>query len=227
MFGPLARCSAAVLVLSACATSEIRSNPVARIAWPPEVGYQDGEAECPRALPADLLSIDGLRPGRGLDDDLADGVRIFGPSPLLHAGDAGASRSWRCWSAANGDGTVVVESTGLGIWWELRVLGPEIAFEGRDQCPRSKKVGRWLATGNGIRLGLARARVESLVGAATKASRGWFERMCFSKQKMTPAESASMKAPAGNDFWGIASWFRGVFAGGRLAGFSIGWSESW
>lgn len=105
---------------------------------------------------------------------------------------------------------------------ELRVLGPAVSFEGREQCPRSGLVNRTLVTPGGIGLGTTRADAEGRVGRPTISGRGWFERHCSSRQPMSAEERARLKAPASDAFWDVGTWFMGVEADGRLVAFGVG-----
>jgi hypothetical protein len=193
------------------------------LAWPSAVQYPyETGPKCARPLSEETLTVSGLRVR---EDAIEKAERIIGRSPIHEEGDAGDFVAWRCWEAANGDGTVLyVARHEIGA--EIRVLGAEMAFAGRGACPKSKLVHRRMATGNGLRLGLDRARVEKVAGRASWVGREGFERACWSRRPMTKAEKAATNASGGDAFWDIYSAFRGVESSGELVALGVTWSAT-
>src|SRR5512144_729248 len=74
------------------------------IAWPPYVNYGQDGLTC-TSVPRDRArTILGIR----IDEQAVEvAERVLGPSPLHQEGDASEYVAWRCWLAANGDGTLL------------------------------------------------------------------------------------------------------------------------
>jgi len=182
--------------------------------WP---AYVDGTS-CKDVLPDGARTILGIK----LDMNTLDAFeRVLGASPLSKEGDAGEYFEWRCWAAANGDGTVLVVGRGE-VDAQVRVLGRGMRFAGRGACPKSKLVSRSLATSNGVRIGLTRAEIERKVGPATAAGTGWHDRTCLGKKPMTEAERSAMGAGTAEG-WDVSSRVTVVEADGRAEGFRLVW----
>jgi hypothetical protein len=190
--------------------------------WPRFAERLEDRAKRAKPLSEDSLTVLGIRINQE-SVDVAENV--LGPSQLRSQGDAAESLHWRCWEAANGDGTVLVIGRGEldGV---VRVFGPEMAFPERGTCPASDKVSKTLATASGIRLGLSRDEIEKRVGPATKAAKGWYQHFAMSTRPMTEEEKSAWKATPPYDIFAVFSGIRVVENGGRAVGFQIAWSES-
>lgn len=147
--------------------------------WP-VVQFDASGTECQEVLPAAARTLLGIPLDR---NHLGAFERVLGASPLRKQGDAGEYFEWRCWKAANGDGTVLVVGQGE-VDAQVRVLGRGMAFAGRGECTSSKRVDRSLALGNGLRLGLTHGDLERKVGPATAAGAGWYDRTCLGNRPM-------------------------------------------
>lgn len=189
------------------------SIPDGGLSWPRESEYRPEQAECPEPLSDGSHTIFELA------------IRVLGPSPLHEQGDAATNLAWRCWEAANGDGTVLLLGRGE-IHEELRIFGSEMAFPERGNCPRSKLVSRELATANGLRLGLREAEVEKQLGQSVEAGPGWHESRCWTQRAMAEGERARWHAPLEANLNVLAST-RVVEQGGKAVGIGIVWAESY
>jgi len=134
------------------------------------------------------------------------------------------SLDWRCWTAANGDGTTLFLGRGE-VHEELRLFDGEVSFPERNGCPRSKLVRRGLATEDGLRLGLSRAAVEELVGGSSGAGSGWYERLCFTKRAMTEKEKVRLHAVKASANVGVTSRLVVLEDGDKAIGLRVSWSE--
>lgn len=185
--------------------------------WP-VVQFDAGGTKCSEVLP------DGARTLLGINLDMKNldaFERVLGNSPLHQEGDASEYFEWRCWEAANGDGTVLVVGCGE-VDVQVRVLGRGMKFALRGGCPKSKLVNRSLAMRNRVRIGLTRTDIERKVGLATAAGAGWYDRTCLSKWPMTKSERSAMRAgPA--DAWDVVSRVTVVEVDGRAEGFRVVW----
>jgi hypothetical protein len=183
--------------------------------WPREVD-EPREVICQQPLPEGTRTLLGIK----LDLDTLEQFQArLGSSPLHNEGDASTSFHWRCWEAANGDGTVLVVGRGeLDV--EVRVLGRRMRFAARGTCPKSKLVSRSLATDNGVRLGSSAADIEKKVGRSTTTGTGWLDRTCFSKRPMTDKERAAAKADPGAA-WDVVSRLTVVLANDRVEEFRV------
>lgn len=189
--------------------------------WP-RVQLDGREPRCTEALPEGTQTLLGIRLEQGSLDAFE---RVLGASALHKEGDAGDYFEWRCWEAANADGTVLVVGRGE-VDAQLRVLGRGMKFAARGSCPKSRKVSRALATANGVRLGLTRADIEQKTGRATATGVGWFDRACLSKKAMTEDERVAQRAgPEGA--WDVSSQLTVVEAQGRVEGFRVIWAVSY
>lgn len=189
--------------------------------WP-KVHYESGETECAHALPDGTRTLLGVR----LEEaTLPSFERVLGRSLSWKQGDAGEYFEWRCWEAENGDGTVLVVGRGE-VHAEFQVLGRDKAFPQRGTCPKSKLVGRSLATANGIQLGMTRAKVEQKTGPASKMGKNWFERSCLSKQPMKEEERARVGASAAASF-DVSSTISLVEKDGRIEAFRVMWAVTY
>lgn len=96
--------------------------------------------------------------------EVADLVRILGPSPEVQARDP--EESFRCYAAAGSDKTVLE----IGDWFdtlvEFRLLSGTAATIRR--CARTSRVSLSLSTGSGLKLGIDRNEVLALLGRPTK-----------------------------------------------------------
>ena len=162
----------------------------AGMSWPPEARYAADEGKCPTPLSDATRTVLRLRLDAGLVDRAEE---VLGASPVHEEGDAGSYRKWRCWEAANGDGTVLYIAKGevQGI---LRIVGPDMAFADRGTCPKSTKIDRHLATANGIGLGTSRAAFQKRIGRISQEGEGWYERACFTQKRLTDQQIHSMNA---------------------------------
>jgi hypothetical protein len=185
--------------------------------WP-VVQFDAGGTGCSAVLPDGVRTVFGIR----LEMKSLDAFeRVLGTSPLQKEGDAGEYFQWRCWEAANGDGTVLVVGRGE-VDAQVQVLGRGMSFAGRGICPKSKLVSRSLATMNGVRMGLARADIERKIGRATAAGTGWYDRTCLGKRRMTKTER-SARGAGPTDTRDVSSRVTVVEAGGRAEGFRVIW----
>jgi hypothetical protein len=187
--------------------------------WPPYQDYGPGQERCADLLTDESRTIQGLL----VDASTVDAAQgVFGPASLREEGDASEHTEWRCWRAANGDGTVVYVDRGE-VGGGLRVLGREMAFPERSKCAKSSNVHRGIATKSGLHLGLTRAQVEDLVGPSTKSAKDWYERSCCGKKLQSKGNGG---AGAGDESAAACSLFRGVETRGKLVGFAITWTEA-
>jgi hypothetical protein len=189
--------------------------------WPVVQFDADGTG-CKEVLPDSARTLLGIK----LEMTTLDAFeRVLGVSPLQKEGDAGEYFEWRCWEAANGDGTVLVVGRGE-VDAQVRVLGRGMSFAGRGACPKSKLVSRSLTMKSGVRIGLTRADIERKVGPPTAAGAGWYDRTCLGKKPMTNAErSATGVGPAGA--WDVSSRVTVVETDGRAEGFRVVWTVTY
>lgn len=146
---------------------------------------------------------------------------LLGSSPEHVEGDASTSLHWRCWEAANGDGTVLMVGTGE-VHAEAQVLGREMEFAARGSCARSTRITRALATASGLRLGATRARAERTLGRelAFTADERWLDVACLGRERMIAAEARRQGAPAGAAF-DVFSRVTVAHARGRVVGIRV------
>lgn len=102
------------------------------------------------------------------EDVLQRAARILGRSPIESRGDASTGNDEACYKAASDhDNTRLVFGRGeLDSWFTLSSGGS--AGEGTHTCKRSEKVTRDIASDSGLRLGLSKRQVLSILGLATE-----------------------------------------------------------
>ncbi|MBI5068931.1 MAG: leucine-rich repeat domain-containing protein [Deltaproteobacteria bacterium] len=190
--------------------------------WCEPMRHDEAEVRCEKPIGDASRRVLGLRVEHTL---VETAERSLGPSPLHRQGDAGESLRWRCWEAANGDGTVLVIGAGE-VHGLLRIVGPDMPFGLRGSCPKSTRVHRRVATASGVRLGLARSEVEAKVGPASRSGTNWYERVCMTPTRMTDEEVVRFRAQ-GHPYFTSGHAIRVVERNGRAAGIEITWSETY
>lgn len=102
------------------------------------------------------------------EDVLLSAEKTLGKSPIESSGDASTGNDEACYKAASDrDNTRLVFGRGeLDSWFTLSSGGP--AGEGIQICKRSEKVTRDIASESGLRLGLSKRQVLSILGLATE-----------------------------------------------------------
>lgn len=127
--------------------------------------------------------------------ELDQAEKALGPSPHRTQGEGGEWRAWRCWEAANGDGTVLqVGRTDVDAY--IRVYGREVSFVERKQCAKSDLVNRNIATAAGLRLGLASAAAAKLLPGPSTAASGAMLAGCVATRPAASADSLPLDVSA-------------------------------
>jgi hypothetical protein len=183
------------------------------VAWPDGVDRPE-TSQCAIDALEKSRSVIGLRVQKA---ELDRAEKTLGPSPRRTQGDGGEWRAWRCWEAANGDGTVLqVGRTDVNAF--IRVYGREMSFAERGRCAKSKLVHRDMATVAGLRLDLASKVVKEVLPAAPTVTANAAVVDCYAKR---PAASGS--APVTD----IVTLFTVVLVAGKVAAFEIMWTETY
>ena len=115
-------------------------------------------------ISAKNFEIAGITLGLSTDHDVE---QILGAAPAVDTPDHEGAR--RCYLSASGDGTVLEIESWVGTVIQFRLGSRPNATEVR--CARSSLVSRKIATGKGLKLGLLRKQVISILGTP-KAVRG-------------------------------------------------------
>jgi hypothetical protein len=195
---------------------------VGGIPWPAS-DYSSAKSVCSEPPPDTARTILGIRVQKTA---VRFAERILGPSPLRSQGQGGEHVTWRCWEAANGDGTVLYVSRGE-VEGQLRVLGAEMLFPGRGSCPKSQLVHRGIATDGGLRLGLSQIEAQARLGAPTIVNKDSAEWVCEARRQLTPQEAAARRLPPGVDLMDIVSIAKLVLSDSKVVGFEIQWQETY
>jgi hypothetical protein len=161
--------------------------------------------QSPRSVPSEAvaahLSVLGFTLGKSTLDDV---TQKLGPSPVRRCLPGDSESKEVCYvSSGYGPETVVVFEAGFsGGWSELdgyKIISGPIRPSCDQQCPAIAVGRRDIRSGGGLRLGLTRREVLTLLGTPIRSTRDRLEFQWLSCQPMTreetEREAASFKSP--------------------------------
>jgi len=161
------------------------------VAWPEGLA-RPKESQCAIDALEKSRSVIGLRVRKA---ELDQAEKTLGPSPHRTQGDGGEWRAWRCWEAANGDGTVLqMGRTDVDAF--IRVYGREVTFVERKRCAKSELVDRSIATAAGLRLGLASAAAAKLLPGPSTATSSAMLAGCVATRPPASADALPLDVSA-------------------------------
>lgn len=178
-------------------------------------------------LSASHLTILGITV---LQHSLREVQAKLGPARIFTDYDEGHSVRRVCYTSSNeSDGTTVVfESGPLGtresVTW-IGLLSGDVEFAKRSMCRHSRLVSREISTQSGLKLGLGRNQVTSILGEPIEVAEARLSFKYLGRRPMTKQEferfkkiDSSMTYPA---FFGVLSGVEVTFKDGKVISLEI------
>jgi hypothetical protein len=141
----------------------------------------------------------------------------LGPAALSHPIDGSGHESPHqiCYVAENGDGTDLVLEAGWATNWTALsgfTLTSGRGPKSKAQCKKSSSVYKDISTPNGLRLGLTKVQLISILGKPTRVSGETFYYDLCSRRRMSKKELANTVSGAEADpYWDICNSIQADF----------------
>jgi len=150
--------------------------------------------------------------------------RLGSSSPGACSQEADASKMICYVSGGANKTSVTFESGPSGGWSVLdgfKVASSKIGSPCKLQCSRTDAIGSEIQTGGGLRLGLTKAKLLSLLGRPSKISGNRYTFEWSSKRRMSKADIAKFKQPPEEPFWSVDDTVEVVMAQSGVIEFEV------
>ena len=144
-----------------------------------------------RELPAANFQILGVSLGAN-EINQAEGK--LGKTNALAMGDGAVTSSQACYvSTKSSDVHLIFAVDGEHVGGSIILFGNGHAWNGTHFCTKSPLISGAISTANGLRLGLTRAEVQSILGAPSRAAPDRLEYVLQVRKKTSAAKFAAMR----------------------------------
>lgn len=120
-----------------------------------------------RQLASSTLDIMGIKVG---DGEISRAESKLGPATVIWRGDAASARTQACYLAGDSGTHLIFEESGEGFEMSFYLFQDGPNWNGSELCAKLPPTSQPMQTANGLRLGLTRNAVETIMGKPSTAS---------------------------------------------------------